>query len=430
MSQSTAQSVPQSVNSAEDILIVGAGPAGATTALFLAKSGIPHTLIDRATFPRDKADGNVYGSKVIEVLDRLSLDYFPELVAQSDQVLGCRSAHIFTPSRQRFDVHVPASATQATIASPPAAEVPFFTMNRRAFDYFLVQKLDPAYTQQHLGTALETIERHQDRWRVVVNTGTEQQECFPRLVVVADGANSTLLPQLGHHISTDRFYDSIQGYFRGVTGFEADQQQAQIHPQAAPVPTTFHIEGHFLPESSPGFFFIVPLAGGVFNVGVGIPRQTAQQHNIDLRDLLHRIIQKSFAERFAQAEAITDLRSWPIPIGASGRPPISGAGYVVTGDAVGLCNPLTCYGTGNAMISGLLAAQQIQRCVEQQQFDEATLKDYDHALYDRLQKEFRHSSVLKAFTQQHWLFNLVAKPSVKSVLRPGLKRTAAMMKQL
>ncbi|MEA1876975.1 MAG: FAD-dependent monooxygenase, partial [Bacteroidota bacterium] len=40
------------------ILIVGAGPAGIATALFLAKKGIPSKLIDKEFFPRDKICGD------------------------------------------------------------------------------------------------------------------------------------------------------------------------------------------------------------------------------------------------------------------------------------------------------------------------------------------------------------------------------------
>ena len=38
-------------NFSTDILIVGAGPGGATTSLFLAKMGIPHCIVDAAVFP-------------------------------------------------------------------------------------------------------------------------------------------------------------------------------------------------------------------------------------------------------------------------------------------------------------------------------------------------------------------------------------------
>ena len=42
---------------ADPVLIVGAGPAGATAAFSLARAGVPVRLIDRAPFPRNKPCG-------------------------------------------------------------------------------------------------------------------------------------------------------------------------------------------------------------------------------------------------------------------------------------------------------------------------------------------------------------------------------------
>ena len=38
-----------------DVLIVGAGPAGVTASLFLAKMGIPHMIVDAAVFPATRS---------------------------------------------------------------------------------------------------------------------------------------------------------------------------------------------------------------------------------------------------------------------------------------------------------------------------------------------------------------------------------------
>jgi 2-polyprenyl-6-methoxyphenol hydroxylase-like FAD-dependent oxidoreductase len=53
------------------ICIVGAGPAGATTSIFLGKENIPHIIIDAASFPRDKICGDGLDMKAITVLNHI-----------------------------------------------------------------------------------------------------------------------------------------------------------------------------------------------------------------------------------------------------------------------------------------------------------------------------------------------------------------------
>src|SRR2546425_4384619 len=56
-----------------DVLIVGAGPAGAVAALVLARAGARVRLIDRATFPRDKLCGDTVSPGTLALLRRLGL---------------------------------------------------------------------------------------------------------------------------------------------------------------------------------------------------------------------------------------------------------------------------------------------------------------------------------------------------------------------
>jgi len=42
---------------AADVIVVGAGPAGAATAILLAEHGVAVQLLDRARFPRPKICG-------------------------------------------------------------------------------------------------------------------------------------------------------------------------------------------------------------------------------------------------------------------------------------------------------------------------------------------------------------------------------------
>lgn len=56
-----------------DVAVVGAGPAGAVAALVLARGGARVALVDKATFPRDKACGDLVGPRGVALLDDLGL---------------------------------------------------------------------------------------------------------------------------------------------------------------------------------------------------------------------------------------------------------------------------------------------------------------------------------------------------------------------
>src|SRR5258708_4264957 len=62
-----------------DAVVVGAGPAGATTALLLARAGASVLLVDRARFPRDKACSEYLSPATTEILERLDRDVLAEV---------------------------------------------------------------------------------------------------------------------------------------------------------------------------------------------------------------------------------------------------------------------------------------------------------------------------------------------------------------
>src|SRR5439155_1872119 len=56
-----------------DALVIGSGPAGAAAACVLARGGARVALVDKASFPRDKACGDLIGPRGVAVLDDLKL---------------------------------------------------------------------------------------------------------------------------------------------------------------------------------------------------------------------------------------------------------------------------------------------------------------------------------------------------------------------
>src|SRR5437867_517559 len=57
----------------DDVLIVGAGPAGAVAATVLARAGARVKIVDRATFPRPKLCGDTINPGALALLRRLRM---------------------------------------------------------------------------------------------------------------------------------------------------------------------------------------------------------------------------------------------------------------------------------------------------------------------------------------------------------------------
>ena len=70
----------------DDVVIVGAGPAGAVAAAVLARAGARVRIVDRATFPRDKLCGDTINPGTFAVLERLGMA--DTLVAKSLAISG------------------------------------------------------------------------------------------------------------------------------------------------------------------------------------------------------------------------------------------------------------------------------------------------------------------------------------------------------
>lgn len=181
-----------------------------------------------------------------------------------------------------------------------------------------------------------------------------------------------------------------------------------------------HIELHFLRGLLPGYFWIFPLSGGRANIGVGMLGSVVKARKLNLRkEMLETIADDPILrERFKNARLEGKIVGWGLPMGTARRP-VSGDGYMLTGDAGALIDPFSGEGIGNALFSGMKAAQAAEIAIGADNFTASNLHAlYDVPLYRRLWPELRISILLQRLCRYPWLFNFMIRKARRS---PELK---------
>jgi geranylgeranyl reductase family protein len=304
-----------------DVIVCGAGPAGAIAATVLARGGARVLMLDRARFPRAKLCGDTINPGAVAILRRL--DLLPRVEAQALDVHGM----IVTGERG------------VSVRCEYGDGVRGLAIARRELDATLAESAASAGARFEdgvlvRGALVDSSDGHA-RVRGVVIAGRDGRDVrVPApLVIGADGRRSRLAISLGLARQPARPRRWAAGaYFEGVAGMSP---LGEMHVR----------RGQYIGLAS------VP--GGTTNVCVVVGSTPA------LRDPAALIDDAIAADwllrpRFAEARRI----SVPAVIGplaldasAAGMP-----GLLLAGDASGFIDPMTGDGLRFAMRGGELAA--------------------------------------------------------------------------
>jgi geranylgeranyl reductase family protein len=389
------------------VVIIGCGPAGASASMFLSKAGIHHTIIEKDTYPRDKVCGDGCSGKTAFVLRKANPEYLEEIFADSTRFLPSYGVTFVAPNGKALDV--PFRMDKSTLQQPPG-----FTSKRIDLDHFLFQKLPSPYATILQGTAVRDIIKTNDGYDVIFQT--EKQTETPlkiscKLLIGADGDKGISRKKLlNENEVTKTSAVGLRTYFDGVTGLHEEN----------------FIELHFLNEVLPGYFWIFPLPGGGANVGICMDSALVRKKKINLRELMLKAIahNPNIKSRFAHATMSDKIYGWGLPM-ATTKTKLSGAHFVITGDAASLIDPFTGEGIGNALFSGMLAAEATIKAFEANRFDEEFLqKNYGDVLFNRIGDELKLSFTIQKLLRYPWLFNMIVNKAYKSA---SLRNTMTSM---
>ena len=337
-----------------DVLIAGAGPAGAVAATLLARGGARVLVLDRARFPRDKLCGDTLNPGALGVLSRLGLD---TAVAGGLPLDGM----IVTGTDVRVvGRYTPEGGNGVNEAVCGRALV------RRTFDAALVSAasaagarveenvlVDGAVTDTSAGvpTVAGLVIKGKD--------GRPVRIAAP-IVIAADGRYSRVARALGLSRSARRPRRwAIGGYFQDVAGMTSF---GEMHVRAG------------------RYIGVAPLPGGLTNACVVTPTPSGGS----MKDLLLAACRSDgqLRDRFAAARAVGEtvcLGPLAVDCDVAGMP-----GLLLAGDAGGFVDPMTGDGLRFALRGGELAAIEALRALEHGAAD-AHLR-----LLDARRREFAH----------------------------------------
>lgn len=370
-----------------DVCIVGAGPGGTATALKLSYLGIPSILIDKATFPRDKVCGDAISGKVTTLMSRLDPDMLKRFNENAEpiDVWGIR---FVAPNLKALDIPFKPNYIKEEKSAPG------YVSKRMDFDNFLIEEVRRRDNITfYESTEVTSIKRSQRGYRISTK-GNNVLEVDSKLLIVANGAYSSFSrKQAGLEKDPKHYAAAVRAYYKNVKGLSADN----------------FIELHFIKAITPGYFWIFPLPNGEANVGLGMRSDILAKRKVNLKKSFKEVVEEHpmFKERFKDAEVLTKLEGYGLPLGSKRRG-ISGDHFMLVGDAGHLVDPLTGEGIGNAFYSGFIAAEQVQKCLEVENYSAEFLRAYDVRVSRVLGSEMRLSYRLQRMLMYPWIVNLIA----------------------
>jgi geranylgeranyl reductase family protein len=306
-----------------DVIVAGAGPAGAVAARTLAAAGIDTLLVDRAHFPRNKPCG---GGLSARALRRFS--WLAEALGGID-VHTVTTLHFMSPDGTAVDMR---------------SRDPLGVLVRRvAFDHALVRAATRAGAR--LAERFEITQAETNDERVTLKS-RDGRLLTARLVVAADGVHSVIAKRIGVNARWPPRAMAID-----MMEETPSETLCATRPDAVWIAYAYN--------GLDGYAYVFPKVGHV-NVGIGCLLSHFQGQVPERPYELHAGFVASAVESGVLAGRSDRRNFTPYLIPLGGPLPHAHRGRVLfAGDAGGFVNAITAEGIHYAMISGELAGRAV-----------------------------------------------------------------------
>lgn len=335
----------------DDVIVVGGGPAGASSAFQLARAGVRVTVLERARFPREKPCAECLSPQASRILHEMGV--LDTLSARGSRLRGMEV---------RSPEGVVARGDYDAIPGHRGYSDRGLGIRRDVLDAVLLARARAVGATVEHGWRVADVERGA-RGRVTgvraADPSGQVRHFRARVVVGADGLRSVVARRLG--LARSARWPSrlaLVAHYRGVAGVGE------------------YVEMHVERD---GFVGIADVGGGVTTVAAVFPATRAREMSGDrgafLDGWLHS--RPHLRERFSAAEPLHAPRAVG-PFASHARRAWA-PGAMLVGDAADFFDPFTGEGIYAALRGGELAAAAIQQALAAVDGDDAALRAYDRA---------------------------------------------------
>ena len=370
-----------------DVIVVGAGPAGAATAIFLAEQGLAVRLVDRARFPRSKICGEYLSPEAPRLLDRLGALKAVDAVASP-----LKGMRITAPDGTTL------VGTYHAVGSWRPYREQAMALPREALDAILVDRVRSLPVDFSEEVRVTDIHVSGDRVLGVEAVDQQRRRLTLRapLTIAADGRASVVAQRLGLRRPHRLQRMALVTYVEDVPGL-------------GPFGEIF--------VDPPDYAILNPVAPGRANLSIVVPLTHAAPFSGRLDAFFDARAKQlpHLARRIAGARRVAPVRAMG-PLAYRVNAPRTG-GVLLVGDATGFYDPFTGEGIFNGLRAAELAAETAVRALRVGDVSAAALAGYDRARRLALRDKERVTHALQILITHRRLANLAAQLLVR---RPRL----------
>lgn len=339
-----------------DVIVVGAGPAGISCAITLARAGKEVVVIERGMFAGSK---NVFGGAIYT---KATKEIFPNFETEA-------------PIERRNIEHNFAilGENDSTTITYRKDDNTSYTVIRGKFDRWAAEEARKTGAYIVEETVVRGLIKKDGK---VVGVKTELEDFYADVVVLADGVNSLLAKQIGlrKEIEPKDVALSVKEVIK--LDKETINQRFRIKDNEGSIVEIFG--GPMLGMLGLGFMYTNTDS---VTIGLGITLNDLIESNYRPFEILEELKKHPSISPLLEGGTLKEYSAHLIPEGGYKKiPKLCDNGVLIVGDAGMLVNNLHWEGTNLAMISGKLAAETIINAIDCGDFSRKTLKEYEQSL--------------------------------------------------